>query len=130
MSVAAIAKERSHGLSDGEACVQLAPSHVQVSLKAVAVPLKLHPPNIMTFPADGSYANVVAPRPVGPPRTAMWRAPPVASNGPLSSMPFLPLFCPNTTPQPVGGAYTPGAANPPPLGPVGGGTAAPEFPPH
>src|SRR2546430_16580789 len=75
MSVAAIAKERSHGLSDGEACVQLAPSHVQVSLKAVAVPLKLHPPNIMTFPADGSYANVVAPRPVGPPRTAMWRGP-------------------------------------------------------
>src|SRR5256885_9138745 len=128
MSVAAIAKERSHGLSDGEACVQLAPSHVQVSLKAVAVPLKLHPPNIMTFPADGSYANVVAPRPVGPPRTAMWRAHRVPSNVPVSSMPFSPLSAPNTTTQPLAGAYATAAAKPPPPGPRWGCDCSHPFP--
>src|ERR1700693_604035 len=100
VSLAAMAPTRAQGLSAGWACVHPTPSHVHVSLRKV--PRLLLPPDITTFPMDGSLAIAAPPRPGGPPGAAAWPAHVLPSNvhvSPTTVHCITPVhtFTPNTT---------------------------------
>src|ERR1700704_5747315 len=74
-----MARSRASGLLAECACVQRVPSHSHVSARK-AVPRDKLPPNITTFPDEGSKAIVVQSRPGGPPATTAWRVQVLPSN--------------------------------------------------